>query len=409
MIFRNKGDREAYLRERTISSMQANKYILEGDWISTPYFTYIAVTEETDVPLQNGLFAKMLPFPLASKSEFGRVQIGNGLEIENGVLKHPDKHSADIIEPDSNNRFVTDEQIDMWTGKVSKEELAEAIENFSKGMVWKESVPTFDDIATTYPNPQDTWTVITKDKNDIYMYESDTNEWKYLGSMLVPEKASADKDGLMSKEHFVKLEELNLDKFSFTNLEPSANTVGGLEKGTVFDNMPITELIKTMLYNEIPETNEDFKFDNLYFGYVGKNVEEITDLSTLTIKFNVSMPFKITSKEFVDERMVFLFKNHLDNGKVIYPNDIKIIQNSPELKDEFKLESSFIDVTKIFTTKVVTINSVEYIQAISLPIHSGSYDFILQIEDNGVLNVVNQLKEEIDNLKQEIEQLKKGA
>lgn len=214
MIFRNKGDREAYLRERTISSMQANKYILEGDWISTPYFTYIAVTEETDVPLQNGLFAKMLPFPLASKSEFGRVQIGNGLEIENGVLKHPDKHSADIIEPDSNNRFVTDEQIDMWTGKVSKEELAEAIENFSKGMVWKESVPTFDDIATTYPNPQDTWTVITKDKNDIYMYESDTNEWKYLGNIIVHEKASADKDGLMSKEHFTKLESIDLETFS---------------------------------------------------------------------------------------------------------------------------------------------------------------------------------------------------
>ena len=35
---------------------------------------------------------------------------------------------------------------------------------------WKETVETYDDIATIYPNPEDGWTVNTKDNNITYRY-----------------------------------------------------------------------------------------------------------------------------------------------------------------------------------------------------------------------------------------------
>ena len=66
---------------------------------------------------------------------------------------------------------------------------------------WKEAVNTFDDIATTYPNPEDGWTVNTKDDNITYRYNG--TEWIAISANAIP-KATDSVDGLLSKEDHAK-------------------------------------------------------------------------------------------------------------------------------------------------------------------------------------------------------------
>lgn len=70
---------------------------------------------------------------------------------------------------------------------------------------WKESVDTFDDIATTYPNPEDGWTVNTKDNNITYRYNG--TEWVAISANAIP-KATDSIDGLLSKEDHVKYDDV---------------------------------------------------------------------------------------------------------------------------------------------------------------------------------------------------------
>ena len=62
MIYKNKRDREAWIREKSINSMKENIYIDENDIIevSSGNF-YKAVKTTTDIPLKNNLFAQLVP------------------------------------------------------------------------------------------------------------------------------------------------------------------------------------------------------------------------------------------------------------------------------------------------------------------------------------------------------------
>ena len=61
---------------------------------------------------------------------------------------------------------------------------------------WKEAVETFADIAKTYPNPEDGWTVNVKDEDVTYRYTG--NEWVAISANSIP-LATKDLDGRMSK------------------------------------------------------------------------------------------------------------------------------------------------------------------------------------------------------------------
>ena len=68
---------------------------------------------------------------------------------------------------------------------------------------WKESVATFSDIATTYPNPEDGWTVNVKDTDYTYRYNG--SNWVAISANAIP-KATDSVDGLMSKDDKTKLD-----------------------------------------------------------------------------------------------------------------------------------------------------------------------------------------------------------
>lgn len=79
---------------------------------------------------------------------------------------------------------------------------------------WKEAVDTFSSIATTYPNPEDGWTVNVKDTDYTYRYNG--SEWVAISANAIP-KATNTVDGLLSKEDHTKYEDANTKKHTHSN------------------------------------------------------------------------------------------------------------------------------------------------------------------------------------------------
>lgn len=174
----------------------------------------------------------LYPITLASN-----VTTGNGKTVENrlntifdtiatptanGAMSAADKNKLDgiavgankYVHPsDANTRHVTDAQIALWNDKYNKLEIDNKFNELSVGLDWKESVPTFADIATTYPNPVDGWTVNVKDTDITYRYTG--SSWIQISANSIP-IATQTVDGKMSKT----------DKRILDNLK---TTVSGIE------------------------------------------------------------------------------------------------------------------------------------------------------------------------------------
>lgn len=88
----------------------------------------------------------------------------------------------------------------------TKAEVDNQLSTFSSGLSWKPSVPTFSDIATTYPKPKDGWTVSTDDTDVTYRYTG--KEWIAISANSIP-LATSSVDGKMSSSDKVKLDSLN--------------------------------------------------------------------------------------------------------------------------------------------------------------------------------------------------------
>ena len=63
------------------------------------------------------------------------------------------------------------------TNYYTKTSIDNLLSELEASIDWKEAVATYNDIATTYPNPQDGWTVSTKDTNNVYRYDDTTQTW----------------------------------------------------------------------------------------------------------------------------------------------------------------------------------------------------------------------------------------
>lgn len=77
------------------------------------------------------------------------------------------------------------------------------------GLQWKASVPTFNDIAVRYPNPQEGWTVSTDDTNIVYRFDAVTNQWLPISSNAIGDVTPNGPSGLMTGADKAKLDGLN--------------------------------------------------------------------------------------------------------------------------------------------------------------------------------------------------------
>lgn len=96
----------------------------------------------------------------------------------------------------------------------TKNEVDNKFSTLETNIDWKESVETYADIAKTYSNPQDGWTVNVKDTDYTYRYNG--KEWVAISANAIP-KATNAVDGLLSKEDHANYDDANSKKHSHSN------------------------------------------------------------------------------------------------------------------------------------------------------------------------------------------------
>ena len=80
---------------------------------------------------------------------------------------------------------------------------------------WKEAVDTYEDIISSYPFPEDGWTVNVKDTDYTYRYNGE--KWVAISANAVP-KATNEIDGILSKEDYAKFNDANAKKHTHNNM-----------------------------------------------------------------------------------------------------------------------------------------------------------------------------------------------
>ncbi|WP_242951360.1 hypothetical protein [Clostridium kluyveri] len=102
-----------------------------------------------------------------------------------------------------------------WDDKYTKNEIDNKISQVITDLDWKEAVSTFADIATTYPSPEDGWTVNVKDTDITYRYSG--TGWVAISANSIP-LATSSVDGKMSKQDKINLDDTNSKKHTHNNL-----------------------------------------------------------------------------------------------------------------------------------------------------------------------------------------------
>lgn len=101
-----------------------------------------------------------------------------------------------------------------WNDKYTKNEIDNKFSTLENNIDWKEAVATFADIAKTYPNPEDGWTLNVKDTDYTYRYSG--SKWVAISANAIP-KATQSVDGLLSKEDKTNYDDANSKKHTHNN------------------------------------------------------------------------------------------------------------------------------------------------------------------------------------------------
>lgn len=101
-----------------------------------------------------------------------------------------------------------------WDDKYTRNEVDNKFSALETTIDWKEAVATFADLATTYPQPDDGWTVNVKDTD--YTYRWSGTAWIAISANAIP-KATQSVDGLLSKEDKTAYDDTNAKKHTHSN------------------------------------------------------------------------------------------------------------------------------------------------------------------------------------------------
>lgn len=101
-----------------------------------------------------------------------------------------------------------------WNDKYTKNEIDNKFSTLESNIDWKESVNSYADIAKTYPNPEDGWTVNVRDTDYTYRYSG--SSWVAISANAIP-KATQSLDGLLSKEDKFNYDDANNKKHTHSN------------------------------------------------------------------------------------------------------------------------------------------------------------------------------------------------
>ena len=167
--------------------------------------------ENSIVDYNKNLFAESDKYNSISDIENAIDDITNRESVLQFSIEE-EKNRAITAESEVKNTIETNKPI--WDDKYTKVEIDNKFSAFETNIDWKEAVDAYSNIATTYPNPEDGWTVNVKDTNYTYRYNGD--EWVPISANAIP-KATNDVDGLLPKEDHAKYEEAYSQKHSHSN------------------------------------------------------------------------------------------------------------------------------------------------------------------------------------------------
>ena len=115
------------------------------------------------------------------------------------------------------------------TDAYTKTETDNKISAVVSSLQWKPSVETYADIATTYPNPADGWTVNVNDTDITYRYTG--SSWIAISANSIP-IATSDTDGKMSAAMAAKLNGISERANNYTLPAATASVLGGEKIGS---------------------------------------------------------------------------------------------------------------------------------------------------------------------------------
>lgn len=268
---------------------------------------------------------------LVSQSAHGRMSKEDKKKldsIESGSNKyiHPATHPASMITEDAAKRFVSQAMVDGWNADIANRYTKAEIDNMISGLLqnidWKESVNTFADLATTYPNPQDGWTVNVKDTDITYRWSG--TEWIAISLNALP-MATPTVDGKMSKEDKAKLDgiALNANNYVHPTTHPATMITEDATHRFVSDTEKSTWNNKANAShgNHVPttETANNARFlrnDNTWQAVTPGNIGAYTKSETYS-------KTEVDSKSYI--RNAGTLTAHDGSGNTRVPNGIRVI------------------------------------------------------------------------------------
>lgn len=143
--------------------------------------TEVKRAEDAELTLRNDLTAEVTRAKAAEKS------IGDAVNTEKSRATAAEEVIRNTISINKPN----------WDDKYTRNEVDNKLSALETAVDWKEAVSTYADLATTYPHPDDGWTVNVKDTN--YTYRWSGTAWIAISANAIP-KATQSVDGLLSKE-----------------------------------------------------------------------------------------------------------------------------------------------------------------------------------------------------------------
>lgn len=192
--------------------------------------------------------------------------------MEENQYVHPPTHPATMIVEDSTHRFVTDVEKVKWNDKYTKNEVDNKFSSLETNIDWKESVNTYSDIATKYPNPVDGWTVNVKDTD--YTYRFNGTKWVAISANAIP-KSTQTVDGLMSAVDKKKLDNISANANNYVH--PSTHPATMITEDTTHKFVSDAEKTKwNDKYTKVETKSEITKeIDKIEIG--GRNLIEQTN------------------------------------------------------------------------------------------------------------------------------------
>lgn len=129
------------------------------------------------------------------------------LEIDDLVVKKHTHNNKDVLD------VISQTSLNTWSDKYTKNETDNKLSQLVTSMDWKEAVNSYAEIATTYPNPDNGWTVSVRN-GSTYRYNGTT--WEDIGIDAIP-LATSSVDGKMSKQDKVDHDDMNNKKHTHPN------------------------------------------------------------------------------------------------------------------------------------------------------------------------------------------------